>query len=135
MRCHLGYSIPTFVLPVDIYTGPWPTKVYRLSVLGNLGQGRRINPQPIDGISLVDTLSPESQLLLPALTDVRDFSCLSGNDVVEVPAGSGRWYQVMSVDDAGKGFSNEHRIAWICKISDRSNSVDFPGLYWPTPIP
>jgi hypothetical protein len=61
-------------------------------------------------------------LLLPALTDVRpalptDPTDPSGgvtiSDQVEVPKGSGRIYVVLSADDIGKGFPNEHRAALI----------------------
>jgi hypothetical protein len=52
-------------------------------------------------------------LLVPALTDVRGPQDPVGPDMVEVPAGSGRWYQVVFVDDIAKGFSNEHRTASI----------------------
>ena len=59
-------------------------------------------------------------LLLPALTDVR-YTGVGGTsdsfyDIVEVPAGSARWYWVLSVDDAGKGFANEHRVAELQAI-------------------
>jgi hypothetical protein len=46
---------------------------------------------------------------------------------VEVPAGSGRYYEVVQVDDAGKGFPNEHRIAGLIATVDL-------GM-WPVPYP
>jgi len=67
-------------------------------------------------------------LLLPAGTDVRDAWCASGEDAVEVPVGSGRFYRALYVDDIGKGFSNEHRAVLLTK---RGNAL---GL-WPTPVP
>jgi len=45
----------------------------------------------------------------PILTDVRGPLSASGQDVLEVPAASGRYYAVMYVDDVAKGFSNEFR--------------------------
>lgn len=75
------------------------------------------------------------QLLLPAGTDVRDGSTGGEADIIEVPAGSGRWYSVMSVDDMGKGFPNEHRFALLHKIYERLNPILFLGANWPTPIP
>lgn len=62
-------------------------------------------------------------LRLPALTDVRMFPGQANPDVAEVPAGSGRYYQVFAVDDVAKGFINEYRQAMIV-----------PALF-PTPIP
>jgi hypothetical protein len=52
-------------------------------------------------------------LLLPAKTDVRGPQDVRSFDMVEVPAGSGRWYSVVFVDDIGRGFANEHRTAGI----------------------
>ena len=70
-------------------------------------------------------------LLLPAGTDIRDSTNYSftvdKTDMVEVPAASGRIYVVEWVDDVGKGFPNEFRVAAIAKASGW-------GL-WPSPIP
>jgi hypothetical protein len=57
-------------------------------------------------------------LKLPKLTDIffaRMFP-FAGQDLVEVPAGSARWYNVLHVDDVGKGFPNEYRFALIAMI-------------------
>jgi len=65
-------------------------------------------------------------LMLPALSDIRGVvQTVAPGDVVEVPAGSGRWYGVGNVDDIGKGYANEHRCALIQHC--------IPG--WPVPIP
>jgi len=134
----MAISLPNFILDCDIYTGPWATKVFRLSSPCNLAFGRRINGPSISGdfipggnvVILMD-------LLLPPLTDVR--CCMQSTppvlDIVEVPAGSGRWYGVAAVDDSGKGFPNEHRIAVITPVFDGLTSGDFSGLFWPTPMP
>jgi hypothetical protein len=50
-------------------------------------------------------------LLTPPLTDLRGWESTQGNDFVEVPQGSGRFYIVNTVDDIGKGYPNEHRTA------------------------
>lgn len=52
-------------------------------------------------------------LLLPAGTDVRGNYHSSGSDTVEVPAGSGRFYEVEWMDDTALGFTNVHRQA-VC---------------------
>ena len=57
---------------------------------------------------------PGTQVRLPALTDVRYSMPNSGSyltDVIECPAGSGRFYVVLSVEDRHKGFINEYRVA------------------------
>jgi len=68
-------------------------------------------------------------ILLPPLTDIRDsFSTAAGSSrpIVEVPAGSKRYYGVTFVDDIGKGFPNEHRFACIIKLN---------AYAWPEPYP
>jgi hypothetical protein len=72
-----------------------------------------------------------AELLLPAGTDVRDDFTLDPGlavtnqpDFVEVPAGSGRWYTVVQVEDVAKGFPNEYRVAMI-----------FKNKNWPVPTP
>jgi hypothetical protein len=105
-----------------------------ISVPCNLALGRRIQQAGNDYTNqLYGGAAPS--LLLPPGTDIRDDSCVSGRDVVEVPAASGRWYFVSLVDDVGKGFPNEYRIASIGKACQRIDPVLFPGLFWPTPIP
>lgn len=120
------FTLPTFNLGVNIWRwgaigGP-PT----LITVGNLALGHREYPGFFTGsLSHLSTYTSAVSLLLPPLTDVRDSSCVGGlADVVEVPAGSGRTYLVLSVEDAGKGFTNEHRVAMLGKM---------PA--WPAPIP
>ena len=66
----------------------------------------------------VNELSEESaglsmHLKVPAGTDIRGLYQNNVPDVVEVPAGTGRTYLVLYVDDVGRGFSNEYRQAVI----------------------
>jgi hypothetical protein len=72
-------------------------------------------------------------LLLPKDTDIRDSKALSGEDMVEVPAGSGRLYTSKWVDDCGKGFTNEHRFSVIFGLPPWG--VPFPGPPIPPPPP
>jgi len=51
-------------------------------------------------------------LKLPARTDIH-WARGGGQDVVEVPAGTGRFYKVTYADDVGRGFLNEYRVAYI----------------------
>lgn len=132
----MSFTVPQMPLAVDIYTGPWLTRVLRVSTVGNLAPGRRIVDGPFgwDGGNAV--VPATVSLLLPAGTDVRDWSCAGHQtDFVEVPAGSGRWYGVLNVDDFGKGFPNEHRFAMIAKVFSFLNGTLYAGMDWPTPIP
>ncbi len=131
-------SVPTFNLAVDIYTGPWPTKVLRVSTVGNLAYGRRINAPTLQGNFVPGgNVTVLMILLLPPLTDVRCAMQATPPvlDLVDVPAGSGRWYGVAAVDDSGKGFPNEHRIAVLTPVWDGLPGGGFAGLFWPTPMP
>lgn len=79
------------------------------------------------------------EILLPPLTDVRYFgNSAPGSDVVEVPSGSGRFYVVAGVEDVGKGFPNEYRLA-IGLPPTTSNVALFNVLngvgQWPLPYP
>lgn len=123
----MSYTLPTFNLTCNLWSyTSGPPNPPRVSPVCNLAWGRRVSTP----------LSVEDQgyiwqgmtLLLPAHTDVRDGSDgASGGDRAEVPAGSGRYYQVCYVDDIGKGFSNEHRAAVLIKWVGYA--------WWPVPYP
>lgn len=132
----MAFTLPTFNLVCDFYTGPWATKAYRLTENGNLAWGKRT--LGIWGSAGDTSFSPavySETLLLPALTDVRSAALTGHNDLIEVPSGSGRWYVVQAVDDIGKGFANEHRAAIITMASQYVDFTRFPGLFWPVPMP
>jgi len=135
----MAFTIPVFPITCEIYTGPWLTKVLRLSGVDcNLAYGRRSQ------ISLASAIIPADgdcqipmTLLLPALTDIRDQASTGAGlgDLVEVPSGTGRWYSVYNVDDIGKGFANEHRAAVLFKLVEYFDPTHLAGSQWPTPIP
>jgi hypothetical protein len=130
----MSFSVPTFNLRCNIYTGPWLTKSIRLTSDCNLAYSRR--QQTMAGAFSTSVDSPLlMSLLLPAGRDVRDLSCSTVEDVIECPLGSGRWYQVAAVDDIGKGFPNEHRCAVLFAISENRYGAAYIGSNWPTPIP
>lgn len=116
----MAYVLPTFNLNVNVWRGPQtlpPGGAPDLTPIGNLAAGRRL---PFDNTSAV----LDMYLLLPAGTDIRSSINATDPDVVEVPAGSGRFYLVAFVDDLGKGFANEHRFAVLLQTGT-----------WPAPIP
>lgn len=107
------YTLPTFNLMCNLWTGGNPVGPPRATLACNLAWGRRVNVASTGGTTLLGKPLVCMSLLLPALSDVRGPFGVSGADAVEVPAGSGRLYQVAWVDDIGKGFANEHRCAII----------------------
>lgn len=122
----MSFKLPEFNLTCNIWTGPTSVgHTKRLSSPCNLALGRRVDQ--VGPILSFSQSYLHMSLLLPALTDIRFVLNATGPDIVEVPAGSGRFYQVASVDDAGKGFTNEHRVAFIVGVTE--------GGPWPTPIP
>jgi hypothetical protein len=118
-----NYILPTFNLLVNVWTaGTAPPAAPRTTCMGNLAFGRRTGPV-LPGVA-----SSLMQLLVPAGTDIRDgVNGPPGRDLLEVPAGTGRYYQVNVVDDLGKGFANEHRVVLCSKFQGFGN--------WPIPIP
>lgn len=137
-QCHGGvtmaFSLPAFNLTVDIYSGPWLTRVLRVSSLGNLAFGRRTNIQFGSEELAYPVRATEVLLLLPPLTDIRSSLTSGQADMVECPSGSGRWYQVLAVEDIGKGFPNEHRAASLFQASFYVDNTAFAGLFWPVPM-
>lgn len=132
----MAFTVPQMPLVCNIYAGPWLTKALRSSPDCNLAWGRRVqlsghNAGDFDSLPV----SLSQVLLLPALTDIRDGVQTLHPDIVECPAGSGRWYQVLAVDDIGKGFPNEHRGAVLTAISSFVDAVGFAGCLWPLPVP
>lgn len=114
----MAYTIPEMPLTCGIYTyGPDPFAVPpRLTSDCNLAWGRRVTSgttsEPFASSSAIC-----AYLLMPALTDVRGAVQSGGaGDFLEVPAGSGRYYFSLQVDDLGKGFANEHRFALISPL-------------------
>lgn len=105
----------------------------------NLAWGRRTSS--LQGLNYFPQSTLLMTLLLPALTDIRSPVILGYPDLVEVPAGSGRLYLCIDVDDIGKGFPNEHRAAvlsafgWLQVWTDGQTSTTYYGAGWPGPIP
>jgi hypothetical protein len=129
----MAYTLPTFNLTLNgwqyaTYVGNFPSIIPAADYTStcNLALGKRIATAD-QGVDM--------WLLLPAFTDIRgeinEALNSSHGDIVEVPAGSGRYYGVSYVDDAGKGFANEHRIARLTIISPFK--VLLPA--WPLPYP
>ena len=134
----MSFTLPTFNLTCNIFTttlGSPGSNTLRIQSACNLAVGKRVRIDHDQGAVTGGVLSPSALLLLPALTDIRDGSCGSNSDLVEVPDGSGRFYVVLAVDDIGKGFANEHRFAALTKLYGSAGSNVGHTALWPTPIP
>jgi hypothetical protein len=112
-----SFTLPTFNLDVNqwLYPNNPTLSVFPdVSLIGasNLAWGRRFNVASTGGTGVAGVLTQGMVLLLFPLTDIAGVAEGYG-DVVEVPAGSGRFYTVQFVDDLGKGFANEHRGALL----------------------
>jgi hypothetical protein len=118
----MAYTVPTFNLTANwnaLGAGHPP----RMSSVCNLAYGKRTGAWGIDP-SLGSIACHYMQLLLPARTDINYAGSASGHaDFVEVPTGSGCWYLTQDVNDVGRGFPNEFRVAVIFRQQ------------WPSPIP
>src|SRR5215831_8672184 len=128
----MAFRLPTFNLlcnikPLLVSGAPSPPgPPWRLvDIPCQLTYGRRVSMTQTGGTGDVGVVILTMNLLLPALTDIRGPQDKVAPDQVEVPAGSGRFYQVKGVDDIGKGFTNEHRTASL---------FAWPGT-WMAPYP
>jgi len=134
----MAFTLPTFNLVCNVYTGPWLTKSLRLTDEPcNLAWGRRIASHQVfsNPFSGGNALNGMITLLVGAGVDVRAFPLYPVSDIFEVPSGSGRWYIATFVDDIGKGFSNEHRGVELSQVSPQADAVRWAGSQWPTPMP
>jgi hypothetical protein len=118
------FFLPTFNLTCNIVAPPTPgvpapgTLPYRLAgQVCALVYGQRVNVASTGGTASQGFPLFGMNLLLPPLTDIRGPQDTTTFDVVEVPAGSGRWYWCFGVDDIGKGWTNEHRTAGLLAIA------------------
>lgn len=124
--CHPSHKLPSFPLLCNHWFSPssppapavssfkcqlvWGTNKLEMPLAMYPGQGRFIR-----------------FLYLPAFTDIRSTIQGVAGSVVEVPAGSKRYYNVIDVDDTAKGFPNEFRVATISPTTAYGN--------WLIPMP
>ncbi len=116
----MAFVLPTFNLTALIYDNSLaipPLAAPRLTTPACLAWGRRVQVTSTGGTPAIGVPVITMNLLLPRLTDIRGYQSGPLTDIVEVPSGSGRWYEVTSVDDLGKGFANEHRCALILAVA------------------
>ena len=130
----MAFTLPTFNLVANILRFNGTSYVVVGETVCNLAMGKRVsNPQGSSGVGDLEGNTPI--LLCPAGTDIRDRSCGGDSDVVECPAGTGRWYAAGLVDDIGKGFDNEHRSVTLLKVGWFGDWLTRGLSAWPAPIP
>jgi len=131
----MAFRVPTFNLAVSIWRVGGTGGSYAapdVGTTGNLSPGKRVMLGEVGGWQVSKSIIA-NELLLPKLTDIRSFYNATNPDLVEVPAGSKRFYQVLDVADIGKGFANEHRIAFLAY--ETAGNTSLAGGPFPAPVP
>jgi hypothetical protein len=135
----MAFRLPTFNLSVNLWTAPDPvTGTPTRAFMANLARGERDTFWNYPLYVGYYGMRVFMQLLCPKGTDIYPNDPGAPADLVEVPAGSGRYYQVAMVDDVGKGFANEYRIAWLLAWTADSGAFSvnpWGAVVWPRPIP
>jgi hypothetical protein len=130
-----GFRLPTFNLVANVWRLAGTGGNYAapdVVVACNLSLGERMNiTKPV--LAGQPTPAQLMWLLVPKLADVRSNFNGAQPDLVEVPAGSKRFYEVDWVDDIGKGFLNEHRAA-VLRFFTAGNTT-LAGGPFPVPVP
>jgi hypothetical protein len=131
----MPFVVPQFPLTVNFWRVNGTGKNYAapdVQTIGNLSPGRRVMIS-LGTTGSFTTFTVFEELLLPLLTDVRmDYNGILP-DLVECPAASGRFYNVVFVVDIGKGFANEHRMAVMQYL--RNGAVPPFGVGFPVGAP
>lgn len=111
----MPFVVPSFPITCNVWTnGTGPPAAPRVSALAcNLAWNKRVAVPSTGGTGVLGVPLFTMTLLVPKLSDLRGRLSAGGSDVVECPAGSGRIYECVYVDDIGKGFANEHRAALL----------------------
>lgn len=110
----MGFEVPQMPLTFNAWhhaNGAAPVGPPDVTGDCNLAWGKRVAVPSTGGTGFVGVPLFTMTLLVVVGTDLRDRLEAGGSDTVEVPAGSGRMYECVYVDDLGKGFANEHRGA------------------------
>lgn len=121
----MTFTLPTFNLSFNLWrNGNSPPAAPDVTDVCNLAFGRRT--ASYQGVISTPN-EPIVSLLLPTGFDIQGPQCANPDTCVEVPAGTGRFYTILGVDDSGKGFANEHRVALLAWTTSFGP--------WPSPIP
>jgi hypothetical protein len=144
-RWLMAFRPPRFNLLANLWRSASVTAPPTSQFHANLSPGRRtmLSTSPVAAAAWF-AQAPQSgdvvELLCPALTDIRGAQAVGVTDVVEVPAGSSRYYFVFFADDVAKGFPNEYRLAFLRQIdfalsAQWTAATGFTAPAWPVPTP
>jgi len=135
----MAFRVPNFNLNANVWRATHHVSAPPDVVcMCNLTPGKRVMQ------SNVFDLGVPMEVLLTAHQDVRpeqEFNPASTDgDCMEIPAGSGRYYWIVGVDDVAKGFSNEYRLAMALLLTTYVRSSVFSNNPWncpalPLPLP
>lgn len=118
------FKLPNFNLDVNIWIPPHSPGLEPPDVVvkGQLRYTGKLSPV---STTAAGGRWSTMEVLLPKGTNVVDLdNGLGSASIIEIPAGSKRYYRALYVDDVAKGFENEYRIVYVYKDGT-----------WPTPIP
>lgn len=131
-----AFALPNFNLVCNVWHNP-PADPLLLGVpdlvaMCNLANGRVQHVlSEMRRLPIQNQLAASGSILFPSGTDIRDAACFRNPDMLEVPAGTRRFYWVAFCDDIAKGFVNEHRWAVCPKVFTNG----FFNYRWPVPMP
>jgi hypothetical protein len=131
----MGFRPPNFNLTAHIYRVNGTAGVYGTPDVVSpcsLSMGKRVLA-PFSKAAGVPAPYFHTEILFPKLTDVRGFWNGVTQDLIEVPAGSKRFYFVEQIDDVGKGYGNEYRLCLA--FQNQSGASGFPAGPIPMPVP
>jgi hypothetical protein len=142
----MPYVVPAMPLAVNIWIANNVANPPDVVTVGNLSPGKRgnVNASPVTTNATLGATVGQGlymELLCPKLTDIRGCQNAGLECVVECPASSGRFYLVIWVDDVGKGFANEHRLAIMVQCNELMvAATTFISIFgnvppWPSPLP
>ncbi len=125
------YNLPVFNILADFSVYDGVTRTVVLSSIpcqlqNNWKRGQTV-VQVLDPVFGEPFDSYGSLVKVPAGTNVFLPNYTNGYiaTYLEVPAGSGRLYEIIQVDDCAKGFSNEYRVCLVGAV----------WFEWPVPTP
>jgi hypothetical protein len=119
----MAFRIPTFNLTCNVWHAQAlpPVGAPAIAALPCQLAWDHIGDHPVG--TLFTTAILIMVIRVAARTDLRPRSSSTGYDIIECPAGTGRYYGVVGVDDVARGFPNEYRQAIVAQQQ------------FPTPIP
>lgn len=133
----MAFTLPTFNLQASVWRAGGVGLAYATPTLmtaANLSPGRRVMLSNV-GLGSPGVFAQFMELLVPKLADIRANWNGVLADLVEVPAGTKRFYAVQFVDDIGKGFTNEHRLVQLLFLALGNTTLAGGPFPVPTPLP